>query len=373
MIEFVPLHGGQLRQISKLFNIPSSQLIDFSANINPDGPPPAVLSALRTCLEDISMLTAYPDLEQSGLKQSIADYAGVHPKQLVVANGFIPLLESALRTLRVKRCLLPVPAFVEYRRSLARAGVEIAPHILSPDANFRYDIDVLVHGGHDAVLLANPQNPSGVLTTRDCLLQFVSECAERNITVLLDEAFIDYAPLDSLSLDVERFANLIVFRSVTKFHGIPGLRVAYAVANEASARSLNETLPPWPITTLASCAVASALADHTFAERTRLHNERRRAHVRAGLDALGIHAYPSAANFLLLQLSEDISADRFWRHMIVEHHTVLRDCSNYEGLPSRHVRMAIRTAEENDKLVGAVAQSLQFYQRSQWAQTTRRI
>jgi threonine-phosphate decarboxylase len=54
------------------------------------------------------------------------------------------------------------------------------------------------------------------------LLQFVSECAERNITVLLDEAFIDYAPLDSLTLDVEQFADLIVFRSVTKFHGIPG-------------------------------------------------------------------------------------------------------------------------------------------------------
>ena len=100
MIELVPLHGGQLRQISERFNIPSSQLIDFSANINPDGPPPAVLSTLRTSLEDISILTAYPDLEQAGLKRSIADYAGVHPKNIVVANGFIPLLESALRTLR---------------------------------------------------------------------------------------------------------------------------------------------------------------------------------------------------------------------------------------------------------------------------------
>jgi threonine-phosphate decarboxylase len=365
MIELVPMHGGQLRQISERFNIPSSQLIDFSANINPDGPPPAVLSTLRTSLEDISILTAYPDLEQAGLKRSIADYAGVHPKNIVVANGFIPLLESALRTVRVKRCLLPVPAFVEYRRSLARAGLEVEQHILSANSNFRYDIRVLVHGGHDAVLLANPQNPSGVLTTRGTLLQFVSECAEQNITVLLDEAFIDYAPLDSLTPDVEQFANLIVFRSVTKFHGIPGLRVAYSVANEATARALNETLPPWPITTLASCAVASALADHSFAERTRLLNDRRRAHLRVGLDALGIHTYPSAANFLLLQLPGVVSADRFWRQMIVEHHMVLRNCSNYDALPSRHLRIAVRTEEENDKLVKAVAQSLVFCQQSQ--------
>src|SRR5207248_3057004 len=155
--------------------------------------------------------------------------------------------------------------------------------------------------------------------------------------------------------------------SVTKFHGIPGLRVAYAVANEATARALNETLPPWPITTLASCAVASALADHPFADLTRLRNDRRRADVRAGLDALGIHAYPSAANFLLLHLPEGISADRFWTQMIVEHHLVLRDCSNYEAPPSRHLRIAVRTAEENYKLVGAVAQLLPFSQRSRLA------
>jgi threonine-phosphate decarboxylase len=258
-----------------------------------------------------------------------------------------------------------VPAFVEYRRSLARAGVEIEPHILSPDSNFRYDIDVLVHGGHDTVLLANPQNPSGVLTTRDTLLQFVAACAARGITVLLDEAFIDYAPSDSLTLDVERFANLIVFRSVTKFHGIPGLRVAYAVANEATARSLKETLPPWPITTLASCAVASALADHPFAERTVRHNDRRRTHLGAGLDALGIRSYPSAANFLLLHLPEAISADRLWKHLIVEHHMVLRDCSNYEALPPGHLRIAVRTSEENDKLIGAIAQSLSACRRNQ--------
>lgn len=358
MTELLPLHGGQLRKISEYFNIPLSQLIDFSANINPDGPPPAVLSDLRTRLEDLSILTTYPDLEQVELKRSIADYSGVHPKNVIVANGFIPLLESALRTLRVKCCLLPVPAFVEYRRSLARAEVEIVPHVLTPDSNFRYDIEAMVQGGHDAVLLANPQNPSGVLTTRNTLLHFVSECADRKITVLLDEAFIDYAPLDSLALDVEQFTNLIVFRSVTKFHGIPGLRVAYAVVNDARARALNDALPPWPITTLASCAVQSALADRAFAERTKLINNLRKARLSRSLGALGIHTYPSAANFLLLRLPDGTSAERLWRYMIAEHNMVLRVCSNYEALPCKHLRTAIRTEDENDRLVGALAHSL---------------
>jgi threonine-phosphate decarboxylase len=352
------LHGGQLRQISERFNIPSSQLIDFSANINPDGPPPGVISTLRTSVEDVSMLTAYPDLEQTALKQSIAHYGGMGPQNLAVANGFVPLLEAALRTLNIKRCLLPVPAFVEYRRSLVRAGVKIKPHILTPESNFRYDIDALVNGDHDAVLLANPQNPSGVLTNREVLLQLVSKCAERGTTVLLDEAFIDYAPLDSLTQDVERFTNLIVFRSVTKFYGIPGLRVAYAVAPATIARVLNENLSPWPVTTLASCAVTSALADNLFADRSRLYNDRRKKILEAGLQAYGIHTYPSAANFLLFRLPDAISPDCFWRRMIVEHHIVLRDCSNYEALPSGHFRTAVRGEEQNELLVRAVFPAL---------------
>jgi threonine-phosphate decarboxylase len=362
MSGLVPMHGGQLRQISERFHIPASQLMDFSANINPDGPPPAVLSTLRTSVEDASMLTAYPDPEQIALKQSIASYVGVRPKNIAVANGFLPLLQSALPALKVRRCLVPVPAFVEYRRSLAQAGVQIEPHILTADTNFEYDVshlaDALAKGVHDAVLLANPQNPSGVLTPKDVLLQLVSSCAQRNVTVLVDEAFIDYTPLHSLTADVERFPNLIVFRSVTKFHSIPGLRVAYAVANEIIARALSAFLPPWPITTLASCAAASALADHAFATHSRLHNVQRRARLKAALDAICIQTYPAAANFLLLRLPEGVSAEQFWRRMIVEHHMVLRDCSNYEALPPGHFRTAVHTEEKNEQLVRAVAASL---------------
>lgn len=362
MNELFPMHGGQLQQISERFRIPASQLMDFSANINPDGPPSAVLSTLRTSLEDSSMLTAYPDLEQTGLKQSIACYAGVRPKNIAVANGFIPLLKSALPALKVRRCLVPVPAFVEYRRSLTQAGVEVVPHTLTADANFEYDVShlagALAEGDHDAILLANPQNPSGVLSPKDVLLQFVSNCARRNVTVLLDEAFIDYAPLDSLTTDIERFTNLIVFRSVTKFHAIPGLRVAYAVANEIIARALSAFLPPWPITTLASCAAASALADHAFAARSRLQNVQRKARLKAALDAVCIRTYPAAANFLLFRLPEAVSSERFWRRMIVEHHIVLRDCSNYEAMPRGHLRTAVQTEEKNDQLAQAVAACL---------------
>ncbi|AXC14398.1 L-threonine 3-O-phosphate decarboxylase [Acidisarcina polymorpha] len=358
MIADLPIHGGQLRRIAALFNIPESDLIDFSANINPDGPPSTVLASLQASLEDSSTLNAYPDLEETELKDSIAEYAGVSFSNVAVANGFVPLLDAGLRALKIKRCLLPVPGFVEYRRTLERARIEVIPYILTEVSNFNYSIEALLAGGHDAILLANPQNPSGILTNREFLVHLVQKAAVENITVLLDEAFIDYTPSASVVADVDRFSNLIVFRSVTKFHGVPGLRVAYAAANEAIVRKINDGLPPWPITTLAARAVAAALADQPFAESARAKNEERRVYLHAGLERLCLHPYPSSANFLLFRLPDRIPSADFWRRMIVEHHFVLRDCSNYEALSPGHFRVAVGAQEQSDRLLNAISQLL---------------
>jgi threonine-phosphate decarboxylase len=356
-----PLHGGQLRQIAERFGIAPSQLLDFSANINPAGPPPAVLSTLRTSLDDLSTLTEYPDLQEFELKQSISRYAGVAPENIAVANGFVPLLEAALRTLNIRRCLLPVPGFVEYRRTLERAGVEVCLYELNTQSKFSYDPAALTAGQHDAILLANPQNPSGVCHKAETLHDLVTRAAETNTYIFLDEAFIDYVPEHSLTTAVDRFANLIVFRSVTKFHGIPGLRVAYAVSHRALVSSLNESLPPWPITTLASRAVSAALSDQPYAIRSRTENTERRTTLQNDLEQLGLLVYPSAANFLLFRLPTTIDPDHFWQHMIVAHQIVLRACTNYEALPAGHFRVGVRTQEENVRLSTAISESLSHF------------
>jgi len=358
MTEQLPIHGGQLRQIAKRFGIPVSQLIDFSANINPEGPPSAVIPALHASLEDPASLCCYPDIEQTELKQSLARYAGVGPENIVVANGFVPILDAALRGLRIRHCLMPVPSFVEYRSALTRAQITITPHLLASDKNFAYDIDAMLAGDHDAILLANPQNPSGVSSSPQTLLQLVAAAAEKNIAVLLDEAFIDYIAAGSLSNYVEQFQNLVAFRSVTKFHGIPGLRVAYASASSQLSRLVTSELPPWPVTTLASHAVIAALGDAAYAERSRLLDQNRRALMQSELRQLGMHSYDSAANFLLLRLPGGMNSDLFWQRMIVDHHIVLRNCHNYEGLSDGYLRVAVRTELQNEAFINAVRQTL---------------
>ena len=347
-------HGGQLRQIAESYGIPVAELIDFSANINPDGPPPGVLQSLRDSLEDPTAFTAYPDLEETALKSSIATYANMQPNYIAVSNGFVPLLQAALQSLRVRHCLLPIPAFIEYRRSLIQANVHITSHRLSPESNFHYDTNAMVSGDHDAILLANPQNPSGVLHAKASLIELTAAAAVRNIVVLVDEAFIDYAPENSLVDQVALYPNLIVFRSVTKFFAIPGMRAAYAVAAPEAVSRLEEHLAPWPIATLASRAVQAALADRDFVLSSRKLNAERRNELEKALRTLNFRFYPSSTNFLLLRLPTNVRAQSLCDHYVNKHRIVLRNCSDYEGLDEGHLRVAVRAPLANGLLLKAL-------------------
>jgi threonine-phosphate decarboxylase len=353
-MEFRPLHGGQLHQIADRFRIPRCELLDFSANINPEGPPAAVLSRLRAALDSPSIITNYPDLDELELKRALAGYAGVRPENVAVANGFVPLLDPALRILAIRSCLVPVPAFVEYRRALERSRVEMIPRILDADSGFNIYTDDLFSKPCEAILLANPQNPSGVLSSRNKLLQIAEEASRRNVFVLLDEAFIDYCPESSLAREIDRFPNLIVFRSVTKFFGMAGLRVAYAVATMKLCNQLHESIEPWSLTSLASLAAGFAVLDEAYVRHTIALNKVRREQMQAAIGKLGIHVYPSAANFLLLRLPSSIDCQQLWERLIREHHIVLRHCANYEGLGDGFLRTAVRTEAENERLIDAL-------------------
>jgi threonine-phosphate decarboxylase len=355
MTALAPFHGGQIRQIADRFGVPSSGLLDFSANVNPQGPPPSVIAALRQALDEPSILTNYPDLEESDLRQALARYAGVHAENVAVANGFVPLLETALHVLPIRSCLVPVPAFVEYCRTLERSRVKMIPHFLANESDFRLDPDRLFGKPCDAILLANPQNPSAVLSSRDILLQIVERAAELKVDVLLDEAFIDFCPKASLAKDIERFPNLIVFRSVTKFFGMSGLRVAYALANPGICKRMQDAVAPWSITSLASLAATIAVQDEPYSRDTIALNGVRRDAMEAAIQKLGIRVYPSAANFLLLRLPSSSEAQQIWEILIRNHRIVLRNCANYEGLIKGHLRASVRTDDDNRQLIEALA------------------
>lgn len=360
-----PVHGGQLRQITARYGISMDRLIDFSANINPAGPPQSAMVAIQRALERPTTLAMYPDLGLTDLKQTIARCTGVSPENVAIANGFAPLLETALRSREIKRCFLPVPSFTEYRRTLENAGVVVTSHRLSQNQDFEYELDVILEGllehSCDAILLANPQNPSGALCNAGKMLRLVETAALHSITVLLDEAFVDYCPIDSLTRHSVEETNVVVFRSVTKFFAVPGLRVAYAVSQSRYIHAMNRFIAPWPITTFASDAVCAALQDGKYSEESRVANDRRRLWLEQELARLKIVTYPSSANFLLLRFSTEIDVGLLWEKMIVGEQIVLRSCANFEGLAAGHLRIAVRSESENERLIRGLERVLSSF------------
>lgn len=353
-----PPHGGQLRAIAERFCIPASQLIDFSANINPDGPPASVIDSLQSSIRKHDNLSQYPDLEEFHLKAALAHYAGTLQTRVLVSNGFVPLLDAAIRGLRIHKCLLPVPCFVEYRNVLERNGVQVTPVVLRAEDNFRYEVDQLLASRHEAILFANPQNPSGILSEKSTLLDLVRRAAQNGTYILLDEAFIDYVNEYSMTSAIESFPNLIIFRSLTKCFGIPGLRAAYSVSHETIRPKIEAFLSPWSISTLASNAFIAAVQDTEFITQFPRSNELRKTDLSLALNALGIATYPAAANYLLLRFPLQSNASTLWAKLVTNYGIVLRSCENFEGLTTDHLRTAVRNTVQNRLLICALSSVL---------------
>jgi len=150
-------------------------------------------------------------------------------------------------------------------------------------------------------------------------------------------------------------------RSVTKFYGMPALRVGYAVSSARLAARITAQLPPWPVTTLAASAATEAVQDHGYARRTLASVSEQRRWLSQALGAIGVTVYPSAANFLLLQLPATAPrSTRIRARLITDHSVVVRDCRSFDGLSNgRFIRVAVRQRDDNERLVRALGSVLE--------------
>jgi threonine-phosphate decarboxylase len=362
----IPSHGGQLRQLAAQFGIPQEDLLDFSANLNPFGPPESVLYSMWEVFSHTAYWKDYPDSGYTDLRSAFADYVGVLPSNITISNGVIPLLEAAIRATKITKCLLPVPAFIEYRKVLERCGVEVVLFPLSAEQNFNIDLQQLhiqmLEHSCDALLFANPQNPSGVAMGREEVRELLDRMAGLGAHVFLDEAFIDYIPEKSLTTWAPELSQVIVFRSVTKFFALAGMRVAFAIANSILTSRIEMFLSEWPVTTFAAMAAQFALQDQSFIRDTRHQNSEERIWLLDQLKTLGLTVYPGQANYLLFRMPAIVEGEFFWRRLILECHIVVRNCGNFDSLNGQFLRTAIRKRAENRELVEGLRVLLSAYE-----------
>lgn len=360
------LHGGDVWQVADELGIQAEELLDFSANVNPRGLPPRALERLARDAANPHLLRLYADPSARALRMALSRQLGVPIEAIVIGPGAEALLNPALRCLGARRAVVPIPAFSEYRRVCTQNDVEFVPFPLDRSDCFRVPVNRLCEsidsGRFDVVFLNNPHNPSGAVLEAGEVRRILDAAAAAGAALLLDEAFIDFASHASLMGEAAARKGLIVLRSLTKFYGCPALRVGYAVAHPDTIQRIASFLPTWPVTQLAIDALAVALEDRDYATASLRENAAERETLGRCLTALGLTVFPSAANYLFLELQASMPRASELRMRLIERHRILiRNCDSYEGLaPGGYLRVAVRSASENVLLSEALGEELRL-------------
>ena len=345
-------HGGGIHQAAAQLQRPVTDLLDFSASINPLGMPMAVRLAAAAALDEA---IHYPEIHAESLVTALAAFHHLDPRHFLPGNGSTPLFALLARTLRPRRALIVRPAFSEYQRALQLAGTEIDFFDLTPENDFTLDLAQLVERltpKTDLLLIANPGNPSGARIEATMLLA-LTQALQEDAILAVDEAFIDFSPDASILAAVASAPNLYVFRSMTKFYAIPGLRVGYLAGPPSGIARLREVAEPWALSTVAIAAAKAALAATAYRQESLQLIPQLRDRLADGLRHLGLHVYPAAANYLLLRLTQGRAEDVVTA--LRQKGILLRACGNFPPLDARYLRVAVRSAGENDRLLAALS------------------
>ena len=382
-------HGGDASAVRARLGLGDRPLLDVSASLNPLGPPPAALDAARGA---IGRVDRYPEQGSPALVECLAARHGVPTDRILVGAGTTELIGLIAQSLRDVLALharevgdperpgahLVEPAYGEYRRASVLNGLRTRAwkgHVLG------WAQDDFPKGATGGLFwTGHPNNPTGRAWDRADLLRKIDGAP--GLLTVVDEAFLPFLPDEAertLASAVANRSNLLVLRSLTKIYAFPGLRIGYALGSPDLIARLRQYQDPWSVSPLAEAAALVALADDDYLIRTRtlIAAESRRM-----LDRLweipGLRPCwpargrppdaPPLPNFLLASLVGDGPPAPEVRDALARRGVLVRDASDFPTLepgailtgPDRivttrgHLRLAVRTPEENDRVLAAL-------------------
>lgn len=355
-----PTHGGNLAWAAGVADCSPASILDFSASINPLGPPVSAIRAIKSGLKD---LVAYPDPNYYQLREALRKvHPTLTPDWIFPGNGSAELLTWAARELsQLAETAIITPGFSDYQRALKAFDANVRGYSLFGEGGVAPGVGFPVlascfrdklSGGGGGLLLNNPHNPTGLLFNRETLLPLLDKFA----LVVVDEAFMDFLPPhqeQSLIPLVQDYPNLVILRSLTKFYSLPGLRLGYCIAHPDRLQRWQEWRDPWPVNVLAEAAAIAVLQDTEFQAQTWAWLPKARSQLFAGLSRLpGFHPYPSAANFLLVRYEG--SCSQLQEKLLKEKGIFIRDCLSFPELGDLYFRVAVRREEDNQRLLAGL-------------------
>ncbi len=297
----------------------------------------------------IGGLVHYPDPEARELRAALAEVYETPEDTFVLGNGAAELFYLFFEVERPKRVLLPVPSFSEYERAALASGADVEYFLLRERSGFAIDCEAL------AVVLGNPNNPTGTLLSREELVRLSERLTALGCSLVVDESFLDFRRDEAehtIRREAGRLPHCLLVRSLTKFYAMPGLRLGFGVCMPALAAKLDAHKDVWNVNLLAQAAGVAALHDKDYQEKSKAfiaETAPKFAEAVAKLPNVAT-VLPPSANFLLLRLKEAGQAEGLIRGLR-QNGILIRDCATFAGLSEGWLRLAVRKKEENERLL----------------------
>lgn len=333
-------------------------LKDFCYLVNPFYPNRKLLDELKMNFENL--LADYP----SGIHVNsllAGKYFDINENNIVVGNGAAELIKSLMELLPGK-VGIQTPTFEEYPNR--RTPHEIVT-FHSDKKDYSYNVTDLINFYEDkdisALLLINPDNPSGNYIPKVDILKLADWCVKKKITLIVDESFVDFSDYEEnptlLDADIlKHYSNLVVIKSISKSYGVPGLRLGImASGNEEVINKIKSDVSIWNI--------------NSFAEYYMQIFEKYRKDYESAMDRFkvvrkkyvaqlelvrGLTVIPSQANYVMCELTGDISAKKLTEILLDKYNIFIKDLSNKKGINGEYIRLAVKTEEENQLIVNSI-------------------
>lgn len=350
-----------------------ADVIYFSSNINPYGPPASVVEAVENEISR-SFLARYPDSRSQRLREKIGAYHGLPPDAVLVGNGTADLIWLLAHAYGFQRqAAILSPTFSEYADGVIMAGGHPI-HIVLPGwqrighrhrrfapsgTTLAQTRRALEAASPWLVFICNPNNPTGEYLSPG-QLRFLWEGAPNALWVI-DEAYAEFTE-DPWSAGqwvmagangragAARGPGCVVLRSMTKDFSLGGLRLGYLLADPSIIERLQQMQPPWSVNGVAQLAGLVALDEQKWREETTTRLRKEVQTLQDGLRACGYAPLPTTVSYFLLPVGDAKAV----RDRLVESRMFVRDCTSF-GLPE-HIRIAARPPDENARLLEAMAQ-----------------
>ena len=355
------VHGAEVLGAAEESGLAPQNILDFSSSVNPLGPSNKALDAAKSAF---SQITAYPDSNSSALRQVIANHFGISKDNIVVGNGSTELMYLFAEVFMKNRdkAVMPAPTFGEYESAVCKAGA--ASKFVKLGRSFAIGLEMFKReiAGAKLVFLCNPNNPTSMVIPKETIMDIIETTLENDTLVFLDEDFLEFVDNEksfSMIGKIGKYPNLFVLKSFTKIFGLTGLRVGYGIANSEIISVLSRAKIPWNVNCIAQAAAVAALKDQEHLQVTLDLIRREKAWLSDQLGKLmGFNFSLPDANFFFIDIRKSGFTGAELKNLMLKQGLLIRDCTSFRGLDEYYIRVAVKTHEENVRLIDGFKQAL---------------